>query len=107
MLPGVLGCSDPSPLWSGAFKIGNASLLDYMVLLSVNNNGKETLKLQENENKGSRISVLPTNALSENVRVFPISPLFLTSKWKSARKTIFQTSKLGQRATPALQPGVF
>lgn len=48
-----------------------------------------------------------SNALSENIRIFPISPLSLTSKWESAKITLFQTSKLGQRARLALQPGVF
>lgn len=45
--------------------------------------------------------------LSENNRIFPISPLSLTSKWESAKISLFQTSKLEQRARLALQPGVF
>lgn len=44
-----------------------------------------------------------SNTLSENIRIFPISPLSLTSKWESGKIALFQTSKLGQRARLALQ----
>lgn len=88
-------------------KPGNALLLGYMVPILL-----ITMKTKRRSFKRMRTKALESlsflsNALSENTRIFPISPLALTSKWESAKITLFQTSKLGQRARLALQPGVF